>query len=57
MRLMLKARTRDVLRVSHKIKNVKTVNDLGVTFESSGGFKAHIADVRSRALSMSSWLL
>ena len=37
-----------------KIKKVDHVKYFGVIFESTGGFKAHIADVRSRALNMSS---
>ena len=37
-----------------KIKQVEKVKDLSVIFEANRSFKAHIADVRSRAMNMSS---
>ena len=40
-----------------KIKRVKRVKDLGVTFQEDGSFKSHIADVKTKAINMSAWLL
>ena len=40
-----------------KIKKVECVKDLGVLCQSDGSFKAHITDVKTRAINMSSWLL
>ena len=40
-----------------KIKKVQKVKDLGVTFQEDGSFKSHIADVKTKAINMASWLL
>ena len=40
-----------------KIKRVQKVKDLGVTFQEDGSFKSHIADVKTKAINMASWLL
>ena len=40
-----------------KIKRVERVKDLEVTFQEDGSFKSHIADVKTKAINMSVWLL
>ena len=40
-----------------KIKRVERVKDLGVTFQEDRSFKSHIADVKTKAINMSAWLL
>ena len=40
-----------------RIKRVQKVKDLGVTFQEDGSFKNHIADVKTKAINMSAWLL
>ena len=40
-----------------KIKRVERVKDLGDIFQEDGSFISHIADVKTRAINMSVWLL
>ena len=40
-----------------RIKQVQKVKDLGVTFQEDGSFKNHIAEVKTKAINMSAWLL
>ena len=40
-----------------RIKQVQKVKDLGVKFQEDGSFKNHIAEVKTKAINMSAWLI